>query len=253
MNTSSNLESQKSQTRKLDFDACYNARDLGGYATAQGTPTRWGSFVRADSLYRLTPQGKSNLLAHGVRTVIDLRQSEELVREPNPFHGSGELNFVHLSLIEPKNNPVLEGAITGSGMLSWNLKMLEISRNEIAHAMRTIAHAPEGGVLFHCYAGKDRTGLMSMFLLALAGVPQQTIAEDYDESNKHLVELNQALLVRFSDETTRAHVLSNLLSGTENMLKIQTHLGEQYGGAERYLLEGGLSADEIDRIRARLA
>ncbi len=255
MNTFSNQNSPNSEikNRKLDFDACYNARDLGGYETAQGGRTRWGAFVRADNLYRLTPKGKASLHGHGVRTVIDLRSVQELASEPNPFHGTDELNFVHLPLINPESHAVLDGAIEQQGMLVWNLKMLEVSRNRIVQAMQTIAHAPEGGVLFHCYAGKDRTGLVSMFLLALAGVPQQTIAEDYDESNTHLEELNQALLVRFSDETTKEHVLNNLLSGTANMLKIQAHLDEQFGGAERYLLDGGVSSEDIARIRARLA
>ena len=243
----------ESKTRKLDLDACYNARDLGGYETSQGARTRWGAFVRADSLYRLTPKGRANLHAHGVRTVIDLRLPEELAREPNPFHGTSELNFVHLSLINPTHFPVLEDAIANQGMLAWNLKMLALSRNEITHAMQTIAHAPEGGVLFHCYAGKDRTGLISMFLLALAGVPQHTIAEDYNESNIHLQPMNEEFVAKFDDPDTKQRVWKNLMSGTENMLKIQTNLAEQYGGAELYLREGGLSSDDINAIRARLA
>lgn len=118
--------------------------------------------------------------------------------------------------------------------------------------MHTIAHAPEGGVLFHCYAGKDRTGLISMFLLSFAGVPTQIIAEDYNESNTHLEPLNEQVLMRFDDPDTKQRVRNNLMSGTENMLKIQAHLVEQYGGAEQYLRDGGLSSDDINAIRARI-
>src|SRR5215217_5485841 len=73
------------QARLLRWEACYNARDLGGYATADGGQTRWGAFVRADNLSRLTPSGRAALLNYGVRTVIDLRRAAELQINPNPF------------------------------------------------------------------------------------------------------------------------------------------------------------------------
>src|SRR5215212_4777488 len=71
--------------RRLYWDACYNVRDLGGYATVDGGHTRWDAFVRADNLSRLTPAGQSALIAYGVRTVIDLRRADELTIDLNPF------------------------------------------------------------------------------------------------------------------------------------------------------------------------
>src|SRR5436190_18952958 len=71
--------------RRLRWDACYNTRDLGGYVTADGGYTRWGAFVRADNLSRLTPAGQSALIEYGVRTVIELRRADELTIDLNPF------------------------------------------------------------------------------------------------------------------------------------------------------------------------
>src|SRR4051812_19798739 len=71
--------------RRLHWDACYNVRDLGGYPTAHGGSTRWGAFVRADNLSRLTPAGQSALIGYGVGTIIDLRRAYELTIDLNPF------------------------------------------------------------------------------------------------------------------------------------------------------------------------
>src|SRR5829696_7028672 len=71
--------------RRLDWDACYNARDVGGYPLAGGGQTGWGRFVRADNLRRLSARGRAALLASGVRTVIDLRSPFELGIDPYPF------------------------------------------------------------------------------------------------------------------------------------------------------------------------
>src|SRR5688500_17816224 len=76
--------------RQLSWEACYNVRDLGGYATADGGVTRWRAFVRAGSLYRLTPAGRAALLDYGVRTIVDLRRASELEHYPNPFAQQSE-------------------------------------------------------------------------------------------------------------------------------------------------------------------
>src|SRR5262245_37857138 len=88
--------------RRLSWDACYNIRDLGGYPTRDGTQTRWRSLVRADTMCRLTADGRAALLDYGVRTVIDLRRSDELRLDPNPFASpqgqTGVMNYLNLPL-----------------------------------------------------------------------------------------------------------------------------------------------------------
>ena len=241
-----------SHNRKLNFDACYNARDLGGIETSDGQQIRWGAFVRADNLFRLTPEGCASLLAHGIRTIIDLRMLNELEKEPNPLAGSDDVIYNHISLVNPQYSVVLERAVVTEGMLVWNLTVLELGGADIVEAMRAIANAPEGGVLFHCFAGKDRTGLIAMFLLSLAGVSPTRIAEDYHESNQYLSAFNEDYIARFSDPAVQQRVRDNLNSGFDNMMLIQTHIYEKYGGPEAYLLKHGLTEDELAVIRQRL-
>src|SRR5687767_10529285 len=94
--------SDEQQGRQLSWDGCYNVRDLGGYATIDGGVTRWRAFVRADSLYQLTPAGQAALLDYGVRTIVDLRRARELEHYPNPFAQPSEAanppKYLHIPL-----------------------------------------------------------------------------------------------------------------------------------------------------------
>lgn len=86
---------QHEGVRHLEWEGCFNARDLGGMATASGQ-TRWGALVRADSLDRLTADGWNSLVAHGIRTVVDLRNDDERGVDAAPRPAS--LTTVHLPL-----------------------------------------------------------------------------------------------------------------------------------------------------------
>ena len=173
--------------RQLSFPLVYNARDLGGLHNAHGQETRWKSFVRCDSPFRLNDEGLRLVHDYGIRTVIDLRHDEELAREPNPLREHPGIQYVNVPFIDPRNLSVLVNTIETEGMLAWNLKMLEVARPEISAAFRAIANAPEGGVLFHCYAGKDRTGLTALLQLtsrglfgALRELIEREFAHDFD-------------------------------------------------------------------------
>ena len=85
-------------TRRLDLDGSYNLRELGGYSTRDGQETRWKTFLRADSLHRLTKASQTALLDYGIKTVIDLRESVELREQPNVFHRSSEISYFHRPL-----------------------------------------------------------------------------------------------------------------------------------------------------------
>ena len=181
--------------RLLAWEACYNARDLGGYATVGGGRTRWGAFVRADNLRRLRSSGRAALLDYGVRTVIDLRRADELEIDPNPFaEQSGDARWPrYLNLpfgLGADRAAVAAVVAAGAGpdasMDALFRLVLDQYWRGIAGVMTAIAAAPDGAVLFHCHAGKDRTGLIAALLLALAGVPAPTIAEDYALSQEYL-------------------------------------------------------------------
>ena len=165
--------------RYLRWDACYNARDLGGLPTRDGARTRRGALIRADSVGRLTERGRAALEAYGVRTIIDLRFGVEVRDDPSPFTDHATI-IAHNLPLNPNDVAVTRSLATQRGSAlpypaTVNVAYLATHQPQIAAVMRAIADAPEGGILFHCHAGRDRTGLIAALLLALVGVPAETI------------------------------------------------------------------------------
>ena len=161
-------------TRRLDWATLVNARDLGGYPTTDGGAIRWGALVRSDSLSSLTPSGQDALVAYGIRTVIDLRMPDETASSPNPFAVAGDhgVAYHNRSFIDPAAEPATFAATLAEDYQS----MLARFGPQIAAVVTTVAGAGEGGVLVHCAAGKDRTGLIVALLLGALEVVPDVIA-----------------------------------------------------------------------------
>jgi protein-tyrosine phosphatase len=119
--------------------------------------------------------------------------------------------------------------------------------------MAAIAGAPEGGVLVHCAAGKDRTGLISALLLGLVGVPAVTIAADYALTAELLRPRDQEWLEHGPGERAEREALAaRFAPTTEVMLEVLDGLDRRHGGVEGYLAAAGVSPADLDRLRDRL-
>src|SRR3954449_9500581 len=169
--------------RHLDWEGCANARDLGGMPTLDGRRTRRGAVVRADALDHLTAAGWAALWAHGVRTVVDLRNDDELTDDLSPRPAA--LTTVHAPLDGVDDTEFWDVWAAGPqfGTPLYYGPHLERMPGRGARAVAAIARARPGGVVFHCGLGRDRTGLVSMLVLALAGVAPADIAADYELSS----------------------------------------------------------------------
>jgi protein tyrosine/serine phosphatase len=245
----------------LRWDNCYNVRDLGGYATADGGQTRWRAIVRADNLGRLTPGGRAALLDYGVRTIVDLRRADELTIDPSPFTLAGEHPnppaYWNLPLgagASDEQRAAVRAMTTGDRASLQQLfcAVLDNYWRGIASVMAAIATAPEGAVLLHCHAGKDRTGVVAALLLALAGVPHEAIADEYALSARSLEPYVDKRLHQEPDPEKRARMAQWLTAVPETMLGILDHLDRRHGGVETYLLAAGVTADHLERIRGRI-
>jgi protein-tyrosine phosphatase len=243
---------QREWTRLLAWEGCSNARDLGGYETANGRETRWGAVVRSDSPAALTEAGRAALAEYGVRAIVDLRLPHELADDPNPFAEPGDhgIAYTNVSFIDPAAAPP-DAATT---MAEDYLQMLDRYRHGVAQAMAAIANAPQGAVVVHCAAGKDRTGLISALLLTLVGVPAQTVAADYAMTAELLRprELEWLGACPPEERAEREAMLARYAPTAEVMLEVLQKLTERYGGVEAYLLEAGVSPEDLDRLRERL-
>ena len=243
---------QREWTRLLDCDGCLNARDLGGYGTRDGRETRWGVVVRSDSPAALTDAGRAALAGYGVRAIVDLRLPAELADHPNPFAEPGDhgIAYTNVSFIDPAAAP--PEAVTT--LAEDYLQMLDRFRPGVAEAMSAVARAPDGVVVIHCAAGKDRTGLISALLLGLADVPATTIAADYAMTAELLRPRDQAWLERCPPEerAEREAMLARYAPTAEVMLEVLAGLDGRHGGVEAYLLDAGVPRADLERLRDRL-
>jgi protein-tyrosine phosphatase len=243
---------QREWTRRLEWEGCLNARDLGGYATQDGRETRWGTVVRSDSPAALTDTGRAALADYGVRAIVDLRLPAELADDPNPFAEPGDhgIAYTNVSIIDPAAGFPPDTVTLAENYL-WSLERFS---GLIAQAVEAVARAPEGAVLIHCAAGKDRTGLISALLLGLAGVPAETIAADYAMTAELLWPREQAWLAGLPPEerAERAAMMARYAPTAEVMLAVLAGLTERFGGVEPYLLAAGVERDDLDRLRDRL-
>jgi protein-tyrosine phosphatase len=243
---------QREWTRLLEWEGCLNARDLGGYETEDGRETRWGTVVRSDCPAALTEAGRAALADYGVRAIVDLRLPAELAEDPNPFAEPGDhgIAYTNVSFIDPAAAPP-EAVST---LAEDYLQMLDRYRQGVAEALAAIVRAPDGPVLVHCAAGKDRTGLISALLLGLVGVPAETIAADYAMTAELLRPRERAWLEGLPPEerAEREAMIVRYAPTAEVMLQVLEGLRERHGGVEPYLRSTGLGQDDLDRLRERL-
>lgn len=233
--------------RLLSFPSLLNARDLGGYPTVDGGQTRWRSLLRSDDLAQLTPEGVQALAAYGVRTVLDLRWAEEIGLNPSPIaKHAPQIRYVHVSLLAATPAKWRELSKTCEKEL-WKCVVLEQVRPQLRAALQVIAAAPPGPLLFHCVAGKDRTGIIAALMLTLADVRPESIASDYAVSSRML---GDAYLKRYRDADPQ-DVLENVRCPEEGVHNMLAYLKAQ-GGIREYFKEIGLNELEIARLRARL-
>ena len=233
--------------RHLTLEGTLNVRDLGGYDTADGRTTQWRRFLRADGLDQLADSARDELLALGLRTVVDLRRGSELAERPSVFATSEGVDYRHVDFvgegpIDP-SQPLLDGAERiGDIYCQW----IEIRRDSVRDTLRALAAPGAVPALFNCAAGKDRTGITAALLLGLAGVPDEVIADDYGLSGWFLVH-------RLEDGDTRTpEEYQQEASPRKAMEIVLEHLNGRYGGIEPFARTIGLSAEEVTRLRAGL-
>jgi protein-tyrosine phosphatase len=248
--------------RYLPLKGAFNARDLGGYATADGRRVRWGRVFRTSHLGDLTPDDQAYLERIGIRLICDLRVPDEIAAKPDrPLRGAatfarpllteGSKIRQILTVLRYRNRLdqlLLRGYI--SNMIDQNAPVF----GAIYRQMTDPANLP---VILHCTAGKDRAGMVSALLLAALGVPEATIIADYSLSNRFFDHFKEAAGVQ-ADKLRRLGVRIDalhpmLLAAPNTMRTALDYVRTRYGGAIRYLTDqAGMTEAEIEALRTHL-
>ncbi|HET6505165.1 MAG TPA: tyrosine-protein phosphatase [Baekduia sp.] len=222
----------------LDWPDCVNARDLGGLPLAAGGATRHGALVRSDSADRLDATGWDALLAHGVRTVIDLRNDDERASIDGRPAAVETLVLAHDGLDEHPDFWATWWDDPRFATPRYFAPHLDRFPHRSARVLQAIAHARPGGVLVHCQGGRDRTGLISMLALAVVGVTPEAIAADYARSFEGTAR-----------QPTDAKVLAALDGATPQAAVLDVLKTTNIDDA---LARGGFTARDAAALRARL-
>lgn len=239
--------------RHLPLAGTYNVRDCGGYRTREGRVVKWGVFFRADGLHRLTLEGQAALLGRGVQTIIDLRRSDELKTAPNVFADSDDVQYHHVSLLADEAFIAAPQQDLEPLVVTYR-RILDERQGQIYKTLSTFADTEGLPGLVHCTAGKDRTGVITALLLALVGVPHETIIADYALTSTYLSEgfmediKKRALQRGFSWE----QYAPLATCPPENMAQTLQYIDATYGGVPLYLRHVGLSDAQLTHLRDML-
>jgi len=237
--------------RLIALQGAVNFRDLGGYAAEGGRRTRWRVLFRADGLGELTESDLSVLRALGIRTVIDLRSGGELERgrfdvdaHPVAFH--------HFPFMEEL--PDAEDFERRPGFLgSQYREFLSDAGGQIRAALEVLADPAALPAVFHCTAGKDRTGVLSAIVLSLLGVDEPTVVADYALSGEAMERLRAKLIVKYPEGRESIENLDEVFSADPaQMEQLLDHLRERYGSADAYVAGIGAGPHVVEGLRAGL-
>ncbi len=226
--------------RRIPLGDMMNLRDLGGYPLPGGGETAWERLLRGDNPLGFTDQDAQWLLDRSITTVIDLRSAGELERAPDALSARPGFFYHHVPLVGGEKMPNLEENI-GLGYF----EMLE-RREHPARVLRLIAQAP-GGVLFHCTAGKDRTGCIAALLLSLAGVERTDILTDYEITELYIRRVVRRILAEHPD--AKAFIGRSRPEYLEDCLE---RLEQAHGSVLGYFRWLGLTGQELEQLKNKV-
>ena len=238
--------------RHLPLEGVYNLRDPGGYRTTDGRSVRWGVLFRSSDLADISAGDREQINALGIKTVCDLRSDRERTQRPDPqfsaWQSDSRCNTFDLSKqgLTPKPSPDTDWRGVMVGFYSHIGKMYAPQFRALFDDLKQ----NKTPLLFHCTAGKDRTGVSAALVLLALGVPKDTVLDDYLLTGKYMDSAPPTFMAMFPElarvpalKATEADYLDAALAGID----------KEYGSLNNYF-ETALNVSAADRevLRANL-
>ena len=252
---------QETSTRRISLDGPVNFRDLGGYIGHDGRPLRWREVFRADALDSITAADAGRIVDElGVRTVVDLRNEQEIAMAGIGSLADLPLAWHNVSILD-ETQPMWRSAMVDGTMVDQYLAMMAGSPERFVEAVTLVAAAP-GPVVFHCAAGKDRTGLIAAFILSIVGVDDEVIGHDYGLTREVLDVLSARFEARAELEPYRSVLAQRpgwreasrkaMVAEPATIIAVLARLGDEHGSPLGWLVHHGLDSSIPGRLRDRL-
>jgi len=259
---------QREAHRLLNFEGIDNFRDLGGYTTTDGQQVKWGVLYRAATLAESSKADLHGLAQLKLVTLIDFRSAAEKEKEPNHLPDPTGFKVVEIPTLDEGNKAMVgeimariesgnfDGFDPDALMLEANRQFASTFTPQFRQFVHSVLEANGAPIVWHCSAGKDRTGFAAAILLRMLGVPQDVVMEDYMASRGHALDArgSQLLLLRVFKGDEAADKLAVLLSVEEAWLNAAfAQIDASWGSFDNYVREGlGLTEADIAQLKATL-
>jgi protein-tyrosine phosphatase len=243
--------------RWIDLAGADNIRDLGGLPVTGGGRTRFHRLLRSGTLQDLTTEDVTRLVkVMGIRTVVDLRLNDEAEREGSALLVVPAVRYLSLPLSSDGNiSPDMVADAAEMDIVAHYLALLDGSAKNIVTAVRVFADEMSLPAVFHCAAGKDRTGVLAAVVLDAVGVSSEAIIADYALTAQRMRQISARLLrlqtYRDMQALTRG-IKGAATADRASMAEFLHGLYRRYGGGAGYLAAHGLDGSELAALRAAL-
>lgn len=228
--------------KRLKFKHILNCRDLGGFQTPYGV-TKFGRFMRAGIVEIPDDLEVKALEDYGIKTVIDLRGDFETADMSPGLDRINGADVMNISLYEAN----VANAQGNSEILAGIYKMIvDENRASIRRVLEAIADAKDGTLMYHCFFGKDRTGILTLLLLTIAGADEDDIVADYQVTYTYIEKYAEDHADTLWSKNREMHY-----SKAETLQSLIRHLNIKYGSVYGYILSTGISEEKINKIRAK--
>lgn len=241
--------------RFVELEGCFNVRDLGGYPTADGRAVRHGQIYRADALHRLTATGRAGLATLGINTVIDLRTAAEVTHhswQPEP-PWPGRWQHIPLRAATPDWSGITATQAADPDLaVAHYRETVQQGGPALAAVFAALAAPGATPAIFHCAAGKDRTGIVAALLLRLLDVDRQVVSEDYALSDVATSRWEASVAAGTPDDTQTAWAFvppAMLVADRNNMIRFLDWVDAEHGSTDTLLRGHGLDPAAITHLR----
>ena len=257
-------QTDRPRIRHLPFSGTRNFRDLGGYETTDGRTVRWGVLYRSDALHRLTQSGLRHLASLRLHRVVDFRSQREREQEPDKLPGELVSRVVGIPILDHSTESVQESRDefvkklkqldSARSMIVTNVELVRRFTPEFKQFIHLLLSSNGHPILFHCAAGKDRTGFAAAILLRILGAPPHVVMDDYLLTNRYfLSRFRWSLMIlrwirgRQFFEAVRGFMIADAtyLNAAFEAIDIQ------YGSFENYVRDGlGITSEAGDQLKS---
>lgn len=249
--------------RHLKFSGTKNFRDLGGYRTTDNRTVRWGVLYRSDALHKLTNADHKHLTMLMVERIIDFRAAHEKEHEPDRLPVEMRERVVEIPIMDSSTKvwhesrdefvKNLKDMDPVKYMVETNVDLVLHFAPEMQQFFRELLSVEGRPIVFHCAAGKDRTGFTAALILRILGVPQETVMADYLLTNQYFLAAYKwnLLFARLMKGKRFAEVLIGFMEAHPMyLLAAFEAMDREFGSFENYVHNGlGLTEAQIEHLK----